>query len=171
MRRYVPAPISVLALWLMLSAGPPSAMAGEVAEDPAPVAIADFNYVDTSGEPRDQTAEHQTRLQAFMLALRRDLERGGRYRPVPVLCAGDPCSIARAEPAELLDASRHAGARLLLLGGIHKMSTLVQSAKVVMIDLQSDRPVLDRWLSFRGDTDESWQRAEQFLVEVLGRAS
>jgi len=33
------------------------------------VAIADFTYLDTSGETVDQTAAHQRRLRAFMTAI------------------------------------------------------------------------------------------------------
>src|SRR5579871_6034353 len=44
---------------------------------PSPVAIAvpDLVYVDTSGEPRDQTQEHAARIRRFSDALRGDLER------------------------------------------------------------------------------------------------
>jgi len=35
---------------------------------PIPIAVADFDYFDTSGEPTNQKAEHQARLQAFAAA-------------------------------------------------------------------------------------------------------
>jgi hypothetical protein len=47
------------------------------------------------------------------------------------------------------------------------MSTLIQWAKVQVVDLQTDKPVFDRLLTFRGDTDEAWQRAEAFIVEQV----
>jgi hypothetical protein len=50
---------------------------------------------------------------------------------------------------------------------VHKMSTLVQWAKTQLIDVEEDRLIDDRWLSFRGDDDESWRRAERFLVKKL----
>src|SRR5215475_805246 len=47
------------------------------------VSIEDFGYLDTSGEPVDQTADHQKRLQGFMSALKRDVEAAPGYRLVP----------------------------------------------------------------------------------------
>ena len=42
-----------------------------------------------------------------------------------------------------------------MVGGIHKMSTLVQWAKAEVIDLRSGQIVLDRLFTFRGDTDQA----------------
>src|SRR5690242_7529475 len=73
------------------------------------VTIEDFVYLDTSGEVADQKADHDKRLHAFMAALRRDI--GG--------CAS-------AQPAQG-DGGIH------ILGGIQKMSTLIQLGKVTII--------------------------------------
>jgi hypothetical protein len=70
-------------------------------------------------------------------------------------------------PAELLARASAAGAKRLLYGGIHKMSTLVQNAKVQMVDIENDKLTFDRLITFRGDTDESWQRAERFITRDL----
>ena len=43
------------------------------AQSPAPLAIAAFDFRDTSGEPRDQPAEHAARLKLFDSALREKL--------------------------------------------------------------------------------------------------
>jgi hypothetical protein len=132
-----------------------------------PIAVVDFDYSDSSGEARDQTGEHAARLDAFMQSLRRDLEASGKYRVVALTCPGEPCSAARSDARDLIDAAKRAGARLLLYGRVHKMSTLVQWAKAQMVDVTEDRLVDDRWLSFRGDSDDAWRRAERFLVEQL----
>ena len=74
-------------------------------------------------------------------------------------------------PAELQKAARAAGARFVLLGGVHKMSTLVQWAKIQIADEERGRIVFDRLLTFRGDTDEAWQKAESFVArDVLNAA-
>ncbi len=44
------------------------------------------------------------------------------------------------------------------------MSTLVQWAKAEAIDTGTEKMVLDRLFTFRGDTDESWRRAETFIA-------
>ena len=59
------------------------------------------------------------------------------------------------------------GARLLVVGGIHKMSTLVQWARVRVIDLTTERAVIDRLFTFRGDTNEAWTRAESFVSREI----
>jgi hypothetical protein len=133
------------------------------------MALVDFDYVDTSGEVRDQRADHEARLSVFMNTLRADLAAHGKFRVVVPACQPDPC--LRAGNDELLKAARTAGADFLLVGGIHKMSTLVQWAKADVIDLRSGRIVLDKLFTFRGDTDQAWQRAEQFIANELSTFS
>jgi hypothetical protein len=140
-----------------------------VAAEPAraTIAIVDFDYVDTSGEARDQSSYHSARLKEFALALGADLERSKRFRVVPLTCMPAPCSLTASEPADLVAAARRSGARLLLFGGIHKQSTLVQWAKVQVVDVDTERLVFDRLLSFRGDNEEAWRRTEAFIAKDL----
>jgi hypothetical protein len=146
------------------------------AESDAPVAqsvglaIVDFAYVDTSGELTDQTAAHQRRLQAFMTALRRDFAEHGQFHLVPVSCDGGPCTLDGPPPTDLVRAARDAGAKILVIGGIHKMSTLVQWAKVAAIDIAADRVVAERRFTFRGDSDDAWDRAEIFVSREIRTA-
>jgi hypothetical protein len=134
------------------------------------LAIIDFTYVDTSGEPTDQTAAHQRRLQALVAALRRDLAAEGQFHIVPVSCGPVPCTDDGVAPADLMRAASDAGAKMLVIGGIHKQSTLIQWAKVQTIDLAVNRVVFDRLYSFRGDSDEAWQRAEAFISRDIRAA-
>jgi hypothetical protein len=127
------------------------------------VAVVDFNYRDTSGEERDQRQEHETRLRDFMTALRGDLAARGKII-VSAKCDPAPCSVDRPA-AELLRAAREAGAGVVLVGTVQKFSTLIQNAKVEAIDTGSERIVLDKVFSFRGDNDESWRRAENFIAD------
>ena len=69
--------------------------------------------------------------------------------------------------SDLLAAAREARADILLIGGVHKMSTLVQWAKIEAIDARTGRIVLDKLFSFRGDTDEAWRQAEAFIFDEL----
>jgi hypothetical protein len=133
---------------------------------PIAMAVADFDYTDTSGEPTNQQSEHEARLQVFSRTIRDDLASSGKYRIVTLVCGPSPCS-GPADPAGFMENARRAGAKLLLYGGIHKMSTLIQNAKVQVIDIEANKLLFDRLISFRGDTDEAWQRAERFLVREL----
>jgi Protein of unknown function (DUF2380) len=133
----------------------------------AAIAVFDFNYVDTSGEERDQRREHAARLAAFMSALKADLAAQGRFCVVVPACRPEPCSLAALTPDNVLAAAREAGASLVLIGNIHKMSTLVQWANVKAIDVKTGQEVLAKLFTFRGDTDEAWARAERFIATEI----
>lgn len=142
----------------------------DVPAQPVPLAVLNLDYVDTSGEPKDQSTDHQRRVADFVSALQRDLTAKGQFRIVPLSCGSAPCEPAM-NPFELQKAARAAGAKLVLLGGVHKMSTLIQLAKIQIADEEQGRIVFDRSVSFRGDTDEAWQKAESFVArDVLESA-
>lgn len=131
--------------WLILSAllvVLPAVCSPAGAEPAIGVAMDDFSYMDTSAEPANQTAAHERRLARFMAALRRDIGADPRYRLVP---------------------SAQDGAAFKVIGGIQKTSTLVQWAKVAVIDANAKKIVMDKLYTFRGDNDESWERAEMFV--------
>ncbi len=62
-----------------------------------------------------------------------------------------------------------AGATLLLVGEVHKTSTLVGWMKFAVLDLRRRTATCDRLLTYRGDTDEAWHRAAQFAVRDIER--
>ncbi len=148
----------VLALaGLFLNLGSAGADTNMPAAQTVGITIEEFGYLDTSGEPVDQTAVHQKRLEAFMAALRRDVEAEPRYRLVP------PSTDDRATHAERMRAAVQGGANILVGGAVHKMSTLVQFANAVVIDTGTKQVLFERRYTFRGDNDEAWNRAETFL--------
>jgi|HubBroStandDraft_1064217.scaffolds.fasta_scaffold283707_1 hypothetical protein len=132
-----------------------------------PIAVVDFDYRDTSGEARDQDAEHRARLDVFMAKLRADLGADPRFPVVSIACANPPCTGGNTPPQALMDAARKAGAHALLYGEIDKMSTLVQWGRVELVDVAADKLLDEKFLTFRGDTDEAWLRAEAFIIEEL----
>jgi hypothetical protein len=54
-----------------------------------------------------------------------------------------------------------------IIGGIHKTSTLVQWAKVAVIDVNANHVLFDKLYTFRGDNDQAWDRAEAFIAEDI----
>src|ERR1700750_1708525 len=138
-------------------------------EAPLTVAVADFSYVDTSGEVRDQTAEHQARVAAFAELLRENLSAAG-YHVQALECPDPPCTARRMGDDELGAAARRAGARLVVYGGILKMSTLVQWGRIQVLDLDSNRLLLNRPVTFRGDTDMAFSRAAAFVGDMVKEA-
>jgi hypothetical protein len=106
--RHFLVPMLAASLWLTTSGG--NAQHGGDQDDNkargARIAVIDFDYVDTSGEPRDQRKEHEARLEAFMLALKADLAERGGFRLATPLCSPNPCALVN----DLLAAARTAGA-------------------------------------------------------------
>jgi hypothetical protein len=66
-----------------------------------------------------------------------------------------------------LRAASQAGTQILIIGTVHKVSTLVQVAGTAAIDATSQRVVFRKYFQFRGDNDEAWQRAERFVSEEV----
>jgi len=150
-----------------LAIAPMAARADEAAAEPIPVAVAEFDYMDTSGEAQDQQAKHEAQLQSFADSIRAGLESSGKYRIVPLVCEPMPCRASDLDAEELIAAARKAGAQQLVFGGIHKMSTLVQFAKIQVLDLKLDKLIFERLLTFRGDNADAWDHAQRFVVRDI----
>jgi len=137
------------------------------AATPLAIAVADFDYVDTSGEVTDQSAEHRARVAAFAELLRGNLGAQRDYRVLPLDCPDHPCTATSMPPDDFVATARRSGARLVVYGGIRKMSTLVQWGVVELLDLQSDKLLMRRTVTFRGDNDEAYRRAALFVGDTL----
>ena len=134
---------------------------------PIAVAVADFDYFDTSGEVVDQSAEHRARVASFAALLRDNLAGLGDYRVVTIECPDPPCTANSLSQDLFIAAARKAGARLVIYGGIRKMSTLVQWGEVQLFDVEREQLVMRRAVTFRGDTDTAFRRAADFVSETV----
>jgi hypothetical protein len=161
--------VTVVALLLILSAG----LGGAAAQDArAPVAIAQFSFVDTSGEVRDQSAAHRAKLDMFSGLLREEIGRNGKFAVIELDCPASDCPVIDGVASEeLVAAASRAGARYLVVGGIQKMSTLVQWARLGVLDLESRKAVVDRLYTFRGDTEDAWRHAALYVARHVNEAS
>jgi hypothetical protein len=152
--------------WLTGSSGSDLYLAANKPGRQPVIAIADFDYVDTSGEPVDQHDQHQLRLFRFEQQLNDGLAIGN-YQPVHLKCSAPVCSSGSLTPVELIASAKNAGADLLVFGGIHKMSTLVQWILVEVADVSANKLLLKRLLTFRGDTDTAWDHAARYVADLL----
>lgn len=135
-------------LGLFLNLNPAAADATAPARPLVDVTIDDFSYLDTSHEPVDQTSVHQARVQTLMAGLRKDIAADPRYRLAS-------------------DTAPSADARIKIVGGVQKTSTLIQWAKVKIFDVTNNRVLLDRLYTFRGDNQNAWDHAEAFLSDEI----
>jgi Protein of unknown function (DUF2380) len=131
------------------------------------VAVAAFNFEDTSGEAKKDNVPHDTMLKDFQSVVSKTLSDKLKLDVTPLPCAPDKCSLADPGMEALANMAKKANARYLVAGGLHKMSTLVGWAKVVVVDLGPNGKVCDRLLSYRGDNAEAWERAAKFAANDL----
>jgi len=164
--RAVPVVLLSLFTGLFLASSVISDASAATAGQALAVSVDDFNYIDSSNEPTDQTAAHERRLRAFMTALRDDVTADRRFELVPSSCAPN-CPTEGPALGDRLRAASLAGTQILIIGIVHKRSTLVQVVWTVAIDTTSQRIVFKKFFTFRGDNDEAWQRAERFVSEEV----
>jgi hypothetical protein len=131
------------------------------------VAVADFDNFDTSDEAADRTAQHAARVQDFGRLLRDGLADAGNYQVVDLQCTRPTCSVGDLGAEGLVAVARHAGASLLIYGGIHKVSTLVQWGELQVVDLDREQLLLRRSFTFRGDSEEAFRHAASFIRQSL----
>ena len=155
--------VAILALAFVAAFAPKSA----TAEDAQTIAITPFSFSDTSGEVQDQSAVHQARLHRFAEVLQASLQKIGGYRAIALGCPSDPCAATPADGADLLKAAQKSGATLVVVGGVHKMSSLVIFMKADVYKVATDRPVFSKLYTFRGDNDKAWVRAAEFLANEI----
>jgi hypothetical protein len=136
-------------------------------DKPPGLAVAEIEYVDTSGEVIDQRADHLRRMRAFEASLRTDLAASGQLGSVVLDCPPTACSVGDLDANQLLGKAEAAGAAYLLITSFHKMSTLVQWAKFDIIDVKTRNVVFNRLVTFRGDNDKAWRHAESFIVREI----
>jgi hypothetical protein len=140
---------------------------GRAQGDPPVLAVAEIQYSDTSGEVIDQSADHFRRLREFEASLRTDLAASGKVRNATLDCPPNACSVGDIDADKLLDKAQAAGAAYLLISSFHKVSTLVQWAKVDIVEVQTRNVVFNRLVTFRGDNDKAWRHAESFIVREI----
>ncbi|MGD9545844.1 MAG: DUF3280 domain-containing protein [Methylocystis sp.] len=160
-----------LALLLPLAGAAPA-----VAEEPrARLLVLDFELIDTSNEPVDQTAEHARRLArarddlAAGLAARRVYDVVDRTAIAADLDAILKQTYIRTCNGCELSLARKAGADLVLTGVVNKVSTLILSMGVSITRVSTGELIYHQGFDFRGDNDQSWARATKFLVDRIAR--
>ena len=154
---------------LLAGAGGITSPAFAGVDTPPTLAAANFDFRDTSDEVRDQTAEHEARLKAFEVTLRDGLSGNRKIELKALTCQAEQCSAQAPGLVALAAQAKTAGVRYLLFGDIHKVSTLIGRVKFAVVDLQDDKPVCDRYMTYRGDTDEAWQHAAKFTVRDIAQ--
>ncbi|MCS0493729.1 DUF3280 domain-containing protein [Ancylobacter sp. MQZ15Z-1] len=130
------------------------------------IAIPEIGFSDSSGEARNQQAEHDARRQALTKGLVTELGAEADLASLPLACT-EPCPLDAEGVEKLRQRARAEGAEFLLVGKVHKMSTLVMSMRFAVLDTSSGKLVLERLLSFRSDNDEGWRHAGAYVAREV----
>ena len=140
------------------------------ADDRGRIALADIYYLDTSGEPGDQTRQHAERVKLFEGRLAEGLRKSG-FTVVDLACGAETCSIGNLGVADAVGAAAKQQANYVLLGAIQKVSTLVGTGRIDILDVAAGKDVFTKVLQFRGDSDEAFRQAARFVVENIDGAT
>ena len=142
------------------------------AEEPRPTAVFPVELWDTSGEgAKPGQAE---RLALATRKLSELLNETGRYRGVDL--SNFAARIDAMEPRWSCNGcwqpvARDAGASLAALTVVHKVSTLISSVDLYIMDVRTGERISHVDAQFRGDDDRAYVRAIEFLVkERLSRS-
>jgi Protein of unknown function (DUF2380) len=128
-------------------------------------AIFPFEIYDTSGEPpRPDLTE---RLAMTTRVLSEALEKTGRYSPIDL--GPFSADVAATSPRYLcgdcfLPIARHAGAAYAVVSVVHKVSSLISSMDIWILDTSSGASVAHLGGQIRGDTSEAYEHGARFLV-------
>jgi len=131
------------------------------------VAVFDFEFVDTSldGATNGPRSDEQARLAWLSNELRHRLAESGRI----VVDIAPVAAQARASNLQACggcDAgfAREVGAKFSITGWVQKVSNLILNLNIVMRDAATGKKIWGKSVDMRGNTDESWSRALDYLV-------
>jgi hypothetical protein len=143
---------------------------GALAAEPRTLVVAGFELIEDHPEPALE-ADHARRIAALDLQLKRGLVDAGLYRLIDTDAAREAVASRRAAHATLYECNgcaqeigRAAGAELVAVGWVQKVSQLILNVNVEVRDTDSDRVVLTKSVDMRGNNDESWTRALRFML-------
>ena len=134
----------------------------------APLALAHFDFRDTSGEVDDQSAAHEARLTSLNETLHAGLAGNPEITLVDLTCEMERCTHRSPGLDALVGQAMASGAQYLLIGEVHKVSTLIGRANLAVLDLNDNNTLAcEQRLSYRGDSDEAWQRMAQYALRDI----
>ena len=153
-----------MAAFIVAFAGAPACAASA----PPRVAIFNFELLDTSleGQMNGAKLEEFTRVDHLAPRLREALAASGRYSIAPTDAVD-----ARAHAQNLQacggcdrELAREAGADLSITGQVQKVSNLILNMNIYTRDVASGKIIAVASADMRGNTEESWARALDWLI-------
>lgn len=136
--------------------------------EPVPVAVFDFELVDSSleGEMSGRSPAETARLAGLGEQLRDALDASSRYRTVEtpeILFEARRRNLQNCGGCDLKLAAE-VGARQSVTGTVQKVSNLILNINVYIRDVDSGDMVKAASADIRGNTDQSWRRGLDWLL-------
>jgi uncharacterized protein DUF2380 len=136
--------------------------------DPPKVAVFDFELVDTSlhGEVYGSSAEEKARVLRVSDQLRAGLQESGKFSVLDIAPVNGAAHASNLQACGGCDVTlaEQLGADLAMTGLVQKVSELILSMKIYLRDVHTGQLVAQVNADFRGNTDESWSRATNYLL-------
>jgi len=156
--------VSIVSLILLLV--PAVAMIAAAAE--RTVAVFDFELIDSSleGEIRGPRPDEQERLARAGDQLRSRLRESGRFSVIDLAPAAAEARASNLQACGGCDTrlAGRLGAELAVTGTVQKVSNLILNMNIYVREVQSGKLIAAMSADMRGNTDESWSRALEWLV-------
>lgn len=136
--------------------------------EPPKLAIFDFELLDTSleGEMRGPQADEHDRLIRISDLVRTQLKDSGKFQLLDVSsvkAAADGSNLQACGGCDVQFAEK-LGADLVITGVMKKISTLILNLTIFVRDVHTGKLITGMNADFRGNTDESWTRATNYLI-------
>ncbi len=158
-------PIKAAFLFLLLLSCAAPVQAGALPR----VAVFDFELIDTSldGSIYGTTDAEKTRLQRLGEQLRKALADSGRYEVADIAPVQESARGSNLQACGGCDAdfAKKIGAGFAITGTVQKVSNLILNISLYVRDVASGDVIRTMSADMRGNTDESWSRALNWLVK------
>jgi hypothetical protein len=136
--------------------------------DPPKLAVFDFELVDTSlqGEVNGPRTDEHDRLMRVGEQVRKDLAESGKFQLIDISSVNAAAHSSNLQACGGCDVqyAQKLGADLVITGVVQKVSNLILNINIYLRDVHTGRLVTSMSVDMRGNTDESWSRATNYLV-------
>ncbi|KJC56748.1 hypothetical protein UP10_32940 [Bradyrhizobium sp. LTSPM299] len=136
--------------------------------EPPKIAVFDFELIDTSlqGEVNGPRSDEQARLDRIADQVRKELADSGKFRLLdiaPVNAAAHGSNLQACGGCDV-KLARELGADVSITGVVQKVSNLILNVNLYLRDVPTGQLLAAMSVDMRGNTDESWSRAIDYLV-------
>ena len=145
-----------------------SLIVGPACADPPKLAVFDFEMIDSSlqGEVNGPRTDEQERLMRVGDQVRKSLADSGKFQVIdiaPVNAAAHASNLQACGGCDI-KLAEELGADLAMTGVVQKVSNLILNVNIFLRDVHTGKLVAAASTDMRGNTDESWTRATNYLV-------